>query len=214
MTTSPPAFDRRPVGTGGQNRAHHDALGILFDHKRLPGRRRWMSPNEEETIMTSHIASRTLRALGRGAAFAAALALTAPAFAGSHDVTLLLRSGERITGELASLDRSSVDVRDTDGGRHAVAVSDVVLMDFQGAARLANRTDIDRVRNAGHLLVMYDGTTRQGHVVDIVGESGADAAVVFESAAGQREEIPLNDVNRVYLQPVPPEVTRTLGITH
>lgn len=164
--------------------------------------------------MTSHIASSTLAAFARGAAFAAALGFAAPAVAGGHDVTLLLKSGERVTGELASLDGSNVDVKDTDGEHHAVSVSEVVLMDFLGGARLANRSEIDQARGgAGHLVVLYDGTTRSGHVVDIVDEGGAEAVVVFDSTDGRRDQIPLNDVNRLYLQPIPADVSRTLGIT-
>ena len=154
-----------------------------------------------------------LTAFVGGAALASALTV-GTAFAGSHDVTMLLRSGERLTGEFASFDQSTVDVRDANGQRHAVPFDDVVLMDFRGAARSANGSELDQARADGHLLVMFNGQTRSGHVVDFVDEGGPTAAVVFESNDGRRDQIPLNDVDRLYVQEMTTDASRTLGVAN
>jgi hypothetical protein len=150
----------------------------------------------------------------RGAAFAGALALGSAAFATSYDVTLLLQSGERVTGEFASFDQSTLDVRDGNGQRHAVPLNDVVMMDFRGAARTASANEMDRAKGSGHLLVLYNGQMRTGRIIDFVDEGGPLASVVFEASDGHREQIRLNDVDRLYVHEMTADASRSIGIAN
>ena len=78
--------------------------------------------------------------------------------------------------------------------------SDVAIIDFAGGtpqpAELAQL-------GAGHMLVMRDGTAQQGHFVNMIGGD----TLLWDNAAGQRQQFALRDVRRIYLNP---EAARTV----
>jgi hypothetical protein len=139
------------------------------------------------------------------------LGVAATRASAQDDVTVLLRSGERVRGELASFDHSTVDIRDSGGQRRQLSWDDVVVLDFVGGASGLPRTETDAVPQAEHVVFLKGGDSLRGRVVDFVREGGPDAAVVFAADDGQRQ-IPLDRVGRIYVGPFTPEASSVAGV--
>jgi hypothetical protein len=145
-------------------------------------------------------------------AAAAAFVLGGAAAEAAGDVTLLLRSGERISGELADYDYSTLLLREGYDSRRSVRWSDIVLIDFGGDARDLPQAEVDAARGRDHLMVLRGGQVLKGRLVDFVSEGTADAAVVFDAMALGRQQVSLDRVERLYVGRFTPEATASAGV--
>lgn len=126
-------------------------------------------------------------------------------------VTVLLKSGDRVQGQLASFDQSTVDIRDGSGQRRPVTWNDVVLLDFVGGARNLPSTERDAAAASQSTIVMKGGESLKGRIVDFTNEGGANAAVVFQSSDQGQRSIPLDQVGRIYVSNFTSEAMASAG---
>jgi hypothetical protein len=122
------------------------------------------------------------------------------ALRGDGTVTLLMRSGEKVSGELASYDQSTIDLRDGGGARRSFQMREVVLIDFVGEASGMPNGELIAAQQAGgdHLLVPRRGPQLRGRIGDFVGEGGPDARVLFDTGNGRRD-VKVDTVARIYV---------------
>jgi len=137
--------------------------------------------------------------------------LIGSAQAHAQPVTLLMKSGQRVAGDLASFDQSTVDVRQG-SGRRSVPWNDVVLLDFVGGATQLPATERDAARSGAQTVILKGGASLQGRVVDFVREGGANAALVFAPDGQGQREISLDQVGRVYVAPFSSEALAATGL--
>jgi hypothetical protein len=128
--------------------------------------------------------------------------------------TLVLRSGERISGSLIDLGGVGFTIRVNNEERR-IAQGDVAVVEFTGG-QLSN--DVRNRLNSGQqVLVMRDGQVIEGRLVDLGGTS--PLRVTVDTPSGQRD-FTSADVARVYLAnpqgsaaTLPGAVATTGGVT-
>lgn len=107
--------------------------------------------------------------------------------------TIVLKSGERVSGDLIDLNASGLWLR-VDGRDSAVNPSEVARIEFSGGQLPA---DAQSRLGSGHQLVMLkDGQIIEGRLVDISGAS--PLRLTFDTASGQRE-FTSSDVAQVHM---------------
>lgn len=115
--------------------------------------------------------------------------------------TVLLRSGERVSGVLEDVENNTVFVRVSQHDQRKINVGDVALIDFAGGASGLPETELAVARGSNHLALLHGGRSMQGRFVDIrggeAGGAGADA-LVFRTTDGRDQTVPLRDVARIY----------------
>ena len=145
-----------------------------------------------------------------GAISLTALLLGTPGlvYAQSDDVTVMLRSGERISGRLEDLDAGTLFVRVSPNDQRKLPVGQVVVIDYVGGARGLPDTETSVARGNDHVIVMRNSQVVPGRLVDIEGGVGSDKETerrvyVFRTAAGEERRVPAEQVGRVYLGEYP-----------
>jgi len=124
----------------------------------------------------------------------AVVALTVPGLAQAQDnATLVLRSGERVSGHLVDLGGVGFTIR-VSGQERRIPTNDVSVIDFTGGTM----SDADWAKlNAGeHLMWLKSGETINGRLSDISGTS--PKKFVFKTASGDRE-FSSSEIGRVVL---------------
>jgi len=113
---------------------------------------------------------------------------------------LLLTTGERVDGLVSAaatrgqttIDRTGFVVED--GGRTTrVPFAQVALIDFTSGQR-PTTTELMSLPETGHLLVLTNGTTRPGRLLDFTGN-----VVRWQPVRGQTFNVPMRDIHRIYL---------------
>ncbi|BCS36003.1 hypothetical protein TBR22_A52400 [Luteitalea sp. TBR-22] len=127
---------------------------------------------------------------------------------GSDDVTVLLRSGERVSGRLEDLNGGTLYVRVSPNDQRRIPVSQLVVIDYVGGARGLPDTETSAARGTDHVVVMRNSQLVPGRLVDIEGGVGSDKendrrVFVFRTTAGEERRIPAEQVGRVYLGEYP-----------
>jgi hypothetical protein len=122
--------------------------------------------------------------------------------------TVLLRSGERITGELEDVDKGTVYVRVTLHDQRKIPVSEVVLIDFVGGASGLPETELSVAREPDDLALLRSGQSMRGEFVDIRGgeDQPNDAEALIFRVEGREQRIPIDQVARIYLGEFPPRM--------
>jgi hypothetical protein len=121
----------------------------------------------------------------------------------SERATFILTDGERISGVVVfhtegrtniRADKQEFNVGVTDGREVPIPFDHVAVIDFVGgkpkSAELAALTD-----DSTHTIVLRDGTTRHGRLVDLIGGD----TVRWRETDGGTQDLPIRDVRRVYL---------------
>src|SRR5687768_12105318 len=106
----------------------------------------------------------------------AALTLPSISFAQQHghNATVLLRNGERVSGELEDVENGTVFVRGSLRDQRKIGVGEVALIDLAGGASRLPETELSVARGSNHLALIRGGESVQGQFVDIRGgETGA-----------------------------------------
>lgn len=122
----------------------------------------------------------------------------------ADEVTLLLRSGERVSGQLEDLNRGTIFVRVSLNDQRKVPVGEVALIDFVGGASGLPETETGPASGDDHLLVLRNSQLVPGRLVDIEGGEGSDKPdeprlFIFRTASGEERRVAVNQVGRVYL---------------
>lgn len=109
------------------------------------------------------------------------LAVVAPASA-QHRTTVVLRSGERLTGELVDYGARGFSMR-INGANRDIAAADVANIEFSGRQLTANE---QAKANAGQpFVVLNDGQVIDGRLYDIGGTS--PLRITVDTNSGQRD---------------------------
>lgn len=119
--------------------------------------------------------------------------------------TLVLRSGEHVSGALADMGADFTMV--VNGQTRHYAINDVVLIDFVGGGSGLPDTELSRIPSSGHLTVLRGGETFAGWLTDI---SGIPMQLVFNTDQGERR-VNAGAIGRVYLAQ-PAVVAATTGV--
>jgi hypothetical protein len=140
----------------------------------------------------------------------AVLLLVATATAQTRSATLLLRSGERVSGEFEDIQNQQVYVRTGQHDERRIPQSQVAIIDFVGGTRGLPETELSQARTGGDFLLLRDGSSLRGRLIDVEreGEGGertianARVLVVFQTDGG-RQDVAIDRVARLYLGPLP-----------
>ncbi len=147
----------------------------------------------------------TFMTFGASALPASTLAVPALVSAqGSDDITVMLRSGERISGRLEDLNGGTLFVRVSPNDQRKLPVGQVALIDYVGGAQGLPQTETGPASGNDHVLVMRNSQVVPGRLVDIEGGAGSDKpderrVYVFRTTGGEERRVPAEQVGRVYL---------------
>lgn len=139
--------------------------------------------------------------------------------AAQRDATILLRSGERISGSFEDVQNNLLYLRVSLHDQRRLPISEVALIDFVGGARGLPETELVAARSDGDLLILSNGTSHRGSLVDVTGDREGDRVdVVFRTREGGTVRFPVSEVGRLYLGRLPdlsnvPGAVATTGST-
>jgi hypothetical protein len=122
------------------------------------------------------------------------------AFAASERANFILTNGERQSGMVAfhgdaheNLINGYLNLATNDKDL-TFPLEQVAVIDFTGGQPAA--TELSQL-GAGQMLVMRDGSVQQGRFVNMIGGD----TLLWDNAAGARQQFAIRDVSRVYLNP-------------
>jgi len=139
--------------------------------------------------------------------FIATAALVASAggylLAAPERASFILTNGERKSGIVAYHGDQNENLINgflnlaQDGAKDLTFPMDqVAVIDFEGGR--PNQAELAQLpADSSQVLVMRNGTTQQGRFINMIGGD----TLVWDNQTGQRQQIPLRDVGRVYLNP-------------
>jgi hypothetical protein len=119
----------------------------------------------------------------------------------AEQATFVLNNGARHSGTIV-YGRGSNNIVDerfhlsASGTEETFGLNDVAVIDFAGGMPAAGERQALPTDNTG-LMVMRDGSVQRGHLHNIVGGD----FVQWVNEAGQRNNYPIRDVSRLYLNP-------------
>ena len=121
-----------------------------------------------------------------------------------HNATVLLRNGDRVTGQLEAVGNGTVWVRVSLGDQRRIPQSEVALIDLVGGAQGLPETELRAARGSDHIVVLRNGSSWTGRFIDITGgEENARPddkyAVIFRMNNGEERRATLDEVGRIYL---------------
>jgi hypothetical protein len=129
----------------------------------------------------------------------AALTVVTLASAASAEeaATIVLRSGERISGQL--IDHGGVGFTISVGGvNRTIPTGEVALVEFAGGGNLSNDMAA-RLNNGQHVILLRSGQAIVGNFADIGGTSPLRVSIDTDSG---RRDLTSSEVARIYLAPV------------
>jgi hypothetical protein len=125
-----------------------------------------------------------------------ALTLAASALAGvtfaQENATFILRSGERLQGQLMDMGGAGFTVQ-VNGQQRQIATNDMAVIDFTGGG--ATQADWDRL-GSGSFVVMRDGQVINGQLTDVGGSAPLRLSI---NAGGSNRDVTSNDVARIVM---------------
>lgn len=162
--------------------------------------------------------TKLIRIVPRQRALAVAVAglLFTPIAALAQDkVTVMLRSGEKVAGELEDLNQNTLFVRVSLHDQRKLPIGDVAVIDFVGGASGLPESELSKARGDDHLLVLRSSTMVAGRLVDISGGEGSDRPneprlFIFRTTGGEERRVPVAEVGRVYVGRYPGSAGPTL----
>jgi hypothetical protein len=124
-----------------------------------------------------------------------------------ENVTLVMRSGERLSAQLVDLGGVGFTVR-VNGQERQIPTNDVAVIDFAGGD--VNNTDWSKVNDGAHVVWLRNGQTVSGQMYDISGTS--PLRITFRTNDGQRE-LSSSEIGRIVLARPANAVAATTGTT-
>ncbi len=141
------------------------------------------------------------------AAACLALLLAAASASAQQSATLVLKSGERISGDLVDMGGTDFTLR-VSGQEQRVPINDVAVIDFVGGGQGLPASELDAVTGDRHVLILKGGQSFHGRLFDIGGTT--PLKLTFDADGGRRE-FSGNDVGRIYLARPPGSPVPTTG---
>lgn len=134
-----------------------------------------------------------------------ALALAAPALA-QQSATVVLRSGERVSGDLVDHGNAGFIVR-VNGQQRTIATGDVAAVEFSGGRDL--NSDMTAKLNAGQqFIILSNGQIVEGRLYDIGGTR--PLRITLDTSSG-RHDYNSNEVAAIYIAPATSGAVATSG---
>ncbi len=130
------------------------------------------------------------------AALVLALSVAAAGVATAQErATLLLKSGERVSGQLVDMGGSDFTI--TVGGQERrIPIREVAVVDFTGSAQNLPAAEVNRIGGGRHVLVTRGGAIVEGKLYDVGGRR--PLRITFTTSGAERD-YSSNDVGRIYL---------------
>lgn len=128
-----------------------------------------------------------------GLALALSALVAAPLAWAQESATLVLRSGERVSGQLIDHGGVGFTIR-VNGQERNVATNDVAIVDFGGGDMSAS--DWEKVTGGTHVVWLKSGETVNGQFYDIAGTS--PLRITIKTASGDRQ-LASNEISRIVL---------------
>jgi hypothetical protein len=116
----------------------------------------------------------------------------------AQNATVVLRSGERIAGELVDMGASGFSVS-VGGDVRRIPTGEVAVIDFGGGTNFPSN-EASQVTGGQHLVVLSSGQSVTGRVTDIGGDR--PLRITVDTASGKRD-FSSNEVRRIYLASPP-----------
>ncbi|MFB3853583.1 MAG: hypothetical protein ACE148_07140 [Vicinamibacterales bacterium] len=127
-------------------------------------------------------------------AFFAAFALAAPVAFAQEQVTVVKKSGERISGQLVDLNAGGFALR-VDGQERQIPKGDVAVIEF-GSSSSFPAGEVSQVSGDQGLLVLRNGQVHRGTLYDVGGTQ--PLRITFQIGSEQRD-FQSSEVARIYL---------------
>jgi hypothetical protein len=162
--------------------------------------------------MQSILRTRTLLA-----AALLSIAVGSSVAAAADRVTLVLRSGEKITGELDGQTENRIYVRTTHADQPKVPIDQIAMIDVGGDAINPSAEEVAQATGSAHYLIPQNGAPFKGQFLRIEGSLG-DAepkppVIVFKKESGEETRIPVSQTRRLYLGNYTPPSTQSTSST-
>lgn len=139
--------------------------------------------------------------------------------AAADRVTLVLRSGEKITGDLDGQTENRIYIRTTFADQPKVPIDQIAMIDVGGDAINPSAEEMAQAAGSAHYLIPQNGAPFKGQFIRIEGSQG-DAAepkppvIVFKKESGEETRIAVSQTRRMYLgNYTPPQSTSNAGST-
>lgn len=120
----------------------------------------------------------------------------------SHDVTVMMRNGDRVSGAFEDFANGTIYVRVSPNEQRKLPIADVAVVDAVGGAQGLPETELSVARGAQHVVVFRDGTSVQGTIIAIRGGTGSaspdEPRLVYVETGGEEKRFPMDDVGRLY----------------
>ena len=141
-------------------------------------------------------------------ALCVAVVFSAGVASAQERVTALLKSGERVTGELWDLGGYDYTFK-INGQERRIPIGDLVVIDFSGDAQNFPAAEASRAGEGRHLIVLRNGQVLEGKLLDI--REGSRPLGLTVVVNGEQRPMSSSDVARVYLDR--PAAAATSGTT-
>jgi hypothetical protein len=138
-------------------------------------------------------------------ALAAGAVLLQPASSAAQDqVTVVTRSGDRVSGALEDLNNGTIYVRASLNDQRRLPLDGILVFDFAGNAQNLPEAELGDARGDDHLLVLRNGTRARGRLLNIEGGAGSGKpdeprTISFRTASGEERRVRPSEVSRIYL---------------
>jgi hypothetical protein len=137
--------------------------------------------------------------------------------AAADRVTLVLRSGEKITGDLDGQTENRIYVRTTFADQPKVPIDQIAMIDVGGDAINPSAEEVAQAAGSAHYLIPKNGAPFKGQFIRLEGSMGeADpkpVVIVFKKETGEEARIPVSDTRRLYLGNYTPPSTQSTSST-
>ena len=137
--------------------------------------------------------------------------------AAADRVTLVLRSGEKITGDLDGQTENRIYVRTTFADQPKVPIDQIAMIDVGGDAINPSAEEAAQAAGSAHYLIPKNGAPFKGQFIRLEG-SPTDAepkptVIVFKKESGEESRIAVSDTRRLYLGNYTPPSTQSTSNT-
>jgi small nuclear ribonucleoprotein (snRNP)-like protein len=118
-------------------------------------------------------------------------------------VTVQLRSGDKVSGTLEDLEGGTLYIRVSTNDQRKIAISDVALIDRVGGAAGLPETELSKARGSTPIVVLRNGTSIEGTLTDVVGGQGSGdeskpREYIVRATDGAERRLRAAEVGRVY----------------
>src|SRR5688572_21819205 len=132
--------------------------------------------------------------IGAATVCAAVCALVVSTHAQSANATLVMRSGEKVTGQLVDMGGAGFTVR-VNGQERQVPTNDVSVIDFTGNGDVSE-AELNRLSGGAQTISLRNGQTIDGQLYDIAGTH--PLRITLKTSSGDRE-LSSSEIGRIVL---------------